>query len=78
MNWDYIIKHCTAFNSLPCGVSSRHDDLLYRIGSHIDVLTPQDCTLIAERGGTLTAENRYELLRPANAEVGVSNSLSSR
>jgi hypothetical protein len=61
MNWDYIIKHCTAYTLLPCGVSERHNDLLYRIGTHVDVLTPDDCKLI-EQQGSLSSEQRFRVL----------------
>lgn len=63
VNWDYITKHVNAYNRLSCGTSIRHDDILYRIGSHTDVLTPEDCELINHSTqGWLTPEQRFRVL----------------
>jgi hypothetical protein len=63
INWNYVADHLRSYNNLPCDVSINHDDLLYRIGSHVDALTPEDCELInCKQKGYLSAEQRYRVL----------------
>jgi hypothetical protein len=71
MNWDYITKHLNAYNRLPCNTSRVHDDLLYRIGSHVDVLTPQDCQAIDKQRGWFTSEQRYRVLNWLICQDGI-------
>lgn len=60
MDWGYITERVRRYNDLPCDVSIQHDDLLYRIGTHVDVLTPEDGESISQQG--FSAEQRYRVL----------------
>jgi hypothetical protein len=55
--WDYLTEQVERYNENPC------DDLLYRLGTHIDVLTPEDCQLIEkQQSGCLNPEQRFRVL----------------
>jgi hypothetical protein len=59
INWNYITERVTRYNSNPS------DDLLYRIGTHVNVLTLEDCSRIAsenQQNGALDPEQRYRVL----------------
>ncbi len=59
INWDYVRERVARYNSSPS------DDLLYRIGNHVDVLTLEDCSRIAskhQQDGALDPEQRYRVL----------------
>jgi hypothetical protein len=57
INWDYIEERIRRYNAQPS------DDLLYRIGTHVDVLTLEDQDLIQrQQGGCLNPEQRYRVL----------------
>jgi hypothetical protein len=57
INWEYVTERVRRYNENPS------DDLLIRIGSHVDVLTLDDCDLIQkEQGGYLNPEQRYRVL----------------
>ncbi|HEY9676070.1 MAG TPA: hypothetical protein V6D11_31795 [Waterburya sp.] len=56
INWEYLTERIRRYNSNPS------DDLLYRIGTHVDVLTIDDCRLIEHKEGCLTPEQRYRVL----------------
>lgn len=57
INWDYITERIRRYNSNPS------DDLLYRIGTHVNVLTLEDCSRIdGKQNGALDAEQRYHVL----------------
>lgn len=62
MDRHYITEWVRRFNNLNCDTSISHDDLLYRIGTHVDVLTPSDCELIRQQYNWLTPEQRYRVL----------------
>jgi hypothetical protein len=62
LNSDYITERVCRYNALPCDASFQHDDLLYRIGNHTDVLTPEICGLIHRQQGWLTPYQRYQVL----------------
>ncbi len=36
INWEYLIERVRRYNEAPS------DDLLYRIGTHVNILTPDD------------------------------------
>lgn len=57
INMEYIIERVRRYNNQPS------DDLLYRIGSHVNVLTPEDCSLIdRQQSGSLNPKQRYAVL----------------
>lgn len=57
INWDYVTERVRRYNEKPS------DDLLYRIGSHTDVLTLEDSDLIQrQQGGYLNPEQRFRVL----------------
>lgn len=57
MDWNYIIERVNRYNQNPS------DDLLYRIGSHTDILTSEDCDAINYRqSGHLTPQQRFQVL----------------
>lgn len=57
INWGYVIERIRRYNA------HRSDDLLYRIGTHVDVLTMEDTDLIQQQqGGYLNPEQRYRVL----------------
>lgn len=57
INWHYITERVRRYNQNPS------DDLLYRIGTHIDVLTLEDQELIQkQQSGYLNPEQRYRVL----------------
>ncbi len=56
MDLNYITERVRRYNETPT------DDLLYRIGTHVDVLTPEDCNLITQQAGNLHPEQRYRVL----------------
>lgn len=55
MDWNYITERVNRYNQSPS------DDLLYRIGTHVDVLSPKDCNLM-KQAGNLHPEQRYRVL----------------
>jgi hypothetical protein len=55
INWEYITERVRRYNEKPS------DDLLYRIGTHADVLTVEDCRVV-ESQGYLNPEQRYHVL----------------
>jgi hypothetical protein len=57
INWEYVIERVRRYNQNPT------DDLLYRIGSHTDLLTRDDENLIQyQQGGYLNPIQRYRVL----------------
>jgi hypothetical protein len=56
IDWSYITERVRRYNLNPC------DDLLYRIGTHVDVLTVEDITLIQRQGGYFNPDQRYRVL----------------
>ena len=54
MDWNYLTERVRRYNENPT------EDLLYRIGTHVDVLTPEDCGSISQQG--FSAEQRYRVL----------------
>jgi hypothetical protein len=59
IDWNYVAERVRRYNAQPS------DDLLYRVGSHADVLTLEDCGRIASQDlqdGDLTSEQRYRVL----------------
>jgi hypothetical protein len=57
VNMEYVIERVRRYNNQPS------DDLLYRIGSHASILTPEDCALIdRQQGGSLNPKQRYTVL----------------
>lgn len=57
INWDYVEERIRRYNAEPS------DDLLYRIGTHVDALTLEDQELIQkQQGGHLNPEQRYRVL----------------
>jgi hypothetical protein len=56
INWEYLIERVRRYNEAPS------DDLLYRIGTHVDVLTPDDQYYIDHHRGCLHPEQRYRVL----------------
>ena len=62
MDRHYITERVQHFNSYECDTSLRNDSLLYRIGTHVDVLTPQDCEIIDRQNNGISPEQRYRVL----------------
>jgi hypothetical protein len=57
INWEYVTERVRRYNKNPS------DDLLYRIGSHTNVLTLDDTRLIDEgQSGRLNPEQRFRVL----------------
>lgn len=57
VNWGYVTERVRRYNQKPS------DDLLYRIGTHCDVLTPEDLDLIrCHQQGYLNPEQRFRVL----------------
>lgn len=57
VNWTYITERVRRYNEKPT------DDLLYRIGTHVDVLTLEDQNLIQyHQQGFLNPEQRFRVL----------------
>jgi hypothetical protein len=57
ISWDYLLERVRRYNENPS------DDLLYRIGTHVDVLTLEDQDLIEQQqGGYLNPQQRYRVL----------------
>lgn len=56
MDWNYISERVNRYNNEPS------DDLLYRLGTHVDVFSPEDCHLIKQQAGNLHPEQRYRIL----------------
>ncbi len=57
INMEYVVERVRRYNVQPS------DDLLYRIGSHASVLTPEDCSLIdRQQDGHLSPQQRYAVL----------------
>jgi hypothetical protein len=69
--WSYVEERITRFNQAK--TERDRDDLLYRIGSHADVLDLEDIRFIRENDGILHPEQRFEVLQwmiySANAAV---------
>lgn len=57
IDWDYVEERIRRYNANPS------DDLLYRIGTHVNILTPQDSDLIqCQQNVCLNPEQRYRVL----------------
>ncbi|MBD2743673.1 hypothetical protein [Coleofasciculus sp. FACHB-1120] len=57
VNWGYVTERVRRYNQQPS------DDLLYRIGTHVDALTPEDQDLIQRhQQGYLNPEQRFRVL----------------
>jgi hypothetical protein len=56
IEWDYVIERVRRYNNEPS------DDLLYRIGTHVNTLTLEDQDLSARQDGNLSPEQRYRVL----------------
>lgn len=56
INWGYVVERIRRYNKKPS------DDLLYRIGTHADVLDIADCDHIQSQEGRLDPEQRYRVL----------------
>ncbi|MEP0755600.1 hypothetical protein NDA03_25810 [Trichocoleus sp. Lan] len=57
INWGYVTERIRRYNQQPS------DDLLYRIGTHTDNLTPEDQDLIQHhQQGSLSSEQRFRVL----------------
>ncbi|MEP0755638.1 hypothetical protein NDA03_26000 [Trichocoleus sp. Lan] len=57
VNWGYVKERVRRYNQKPS------DDLLYRIGTHVDALTPEDQDLIrCQQQGYLNPEQRFRVL----------------
>jgi hypothetical protein len=54
INWGYLEERLDRYNVNPS------DNLLYRIGTHVDVLSAEDCRAIDQQG--FSAEQRYRTL----------------
>jgi hypothetical protein len=54
IDWGYLNERVRRYNENPS------DDLLYRLGTHIDVLSVEDCQSISQQG--FTSEQRYRVL----------------
>jgi hypothetical protein len=66
INWEYLTDRVRRYNENPT------DDLLYRIGSHVDALTPADCELINNsQKGWLAPEQRYRVLNWLAVKSGI-------
>jgi hypothetical protein len=66
-NWEYLTERVRRYNNEPS------DDLLYRIGTHLDVLALEDQDLIEQQqGGYLNPQQRYRVLNwlTVQAEAG--------
>jgi len=63
--WDYLIERVRRYNEAPS------DDLLYRIGTHINVLTPDDQYYIDHHRGILHPEQRYLVLNWLVCQDGI-------
>ena len=56
IEWDYVIERVRRYNNEPS------DDLLYRIGTHVNALTLKDQDLISRhQDGNLSPEQRYRV-----------------
>ena len=56
-NWDYLLERVRRYNEKPS------DDLLYRIGTHVNALTLEDQDLIERnQGNRLNPEQRFRVL----------------
>jgi hypothetical protein len=55
IDWDYVEQRIRRYNEKPS------DDLLYRIGTHVDALTLEDQALIKQQGH-LNPKQRYQVL----------------
>ncbi len=57
LNWDYLLERVRRYNEKPS------DDLLYRIGTHVNALTIEDQILIERhQGNSLNPEQRFRVL----------------
>jgi hypothetical protein len=57
IEWDYVIERVRRYNNEPS------DDLLYRMGTHVNALTLEDQDLISRhQDGNLSPEQRYRVL----------------
>jgi len=59
INWGYFNERVKRYNSNPS------DGLLYRVGTHVNVLTLEDCSRIVsedQQDGALNPEQRYRVL----------------
>jgi hypothetical protein len=54
IDWGYLNERVRRYNETPT------EDLLYRIGTHVDVLSVEDCQSISQQG--FTSEQRYRVL----------------
>jgi hypothetical protein len=54
IDWGYLAERVRRYNKTPT------EDLLYRIGTHVNVLTPEDCQRISQQG--FTSVQRYCVL----------------
>lgn len=54
IDWGYLEERLRRYNANPS------DDLLYRIGTHVDALSTEDCRAIEQQG--FTAVHRYRVL----------------
>jgi hypothetical protein len=54
--WEYLEERLERYSRNPS------DDLLYRIGTHVDTLTVEDIEQIQRQGGNLTPSQRYRVL----------------
>ncbi|MBW4490781.1 MAG: hypothetical protein KME12_23655 [Trichocoleus desertorum ATA4-8-CV12] len=59
--WSYIEERVNRFNQAK--TERDRDDLLYRIGTHADVLDLEDVRLVRENDGVLHPEQRFEVLQ---------------
>ena len=55
IEWDYVIERVRRYNNEPS------DDLLYRIGTHVNALTLEDQDLSERQDGNLSPEQRYRV-----------------
>ena len=57
IDWEYVTERVRRYNEKPS------DDLLYRIGTHVNSLAPEDLDLIhRQQGGYLNPEQRFLVL----------------
>ncbi len=56
IDWNYLEERIRRYNQKPS------DDLLYRIGTHVDVLSPEEGNRMKQQAGHLHPEQRYRVL----------------
>ena len=63
--WDYLLERVRRYNQNPS------DDLLFRIGTHVNILTPDDQRYIEQHGGIFHPEQRFRVLNWLVCQEGI-------